>query len=84
MLKSVFVRGWVNHVLVVDKSSLEMDIHSLVVDMVGDVGIRNSFPTHFVGISTKCVQELQATDLCIALIVSWNKVIRKFKKIVNI
>ena len=37
MLKSLCVRGWLDHVLVVDNSSLEMKIQ-LITDLVGDVG----------------------------------------------
>ena len=36
MLKPVHVRGWLDHVLVVDKSSLKRKIQ--VADLVGDLG----------------------------------------------
>ena len=34
LIKSKFVRGWVNYVLVVDKSALEMKIYRLIADRV--------------------------------------------------
>ena len=36
LVKSEFVRGWLDHVLVVDKSSLKRKIQ--VADLVGDLG----------------------------------------------
>ena len=36
LLKSTFVQGWVNYVLVVDKSALEMKIDELIADRVWD------------------------------------------------
>ena len=45
LLKSVCVHGWLNHVLVVDKSSLEIKIHQSVVDLAGNVGSWTRFMT---------------------------------------
>ena len=36
LLKSTFVHGWVNYVLVVDKSALEMKIDQFIADRVWD------------------------------------------------
>ena len=36
LLKSTFVHGWVNYVLVVDKSALEMKIDEFIADRVWD------------------------------------------------
>ena len=36
LLKSKFVHGWVNYVLVVDKSALEMKIDEFIADRVWD------------------------------------------------
>ena len=36
LLESTFVHGWINYVLVVDKSALEMKIDELSADRVWD------------------------------------------------
>ena len=36
LLQSTFVHGWVNYVLVVNKSALEMKIDELIADRVWD------------------------------------------------